>query len=302
VILVDDGLATGVTARAAIKALRRLEPRCLVMAAPVCAAQTAELLGPEVDEIVCLETPPDLGAIGFWYQDFSQTSDDEVIDLLERARREQGERAVKIPAGSVELDGNLSVPEGARCVVLFAHGSGSGRNSPRNRYVARTLRQAGLATLLIDLLTPEEEAVDLRTGHLRFDIGLLAERLAGATDWLMENSDTRGLRIDYFGASTGAGAALVAAARRPGSVGAIVSRGGRPDLAGEALPLVEAPTLLIVGGNDEPVIRMNEEAFARVSAEKELEIVPGASHFFEEPGALEEVARLAADWFRGHLD
>jgi putative phosphoribosyl transferase len=301
VILVDDGLATGVTARAAIKALRRLEPWRLVLAAPVCAAQTAELLGPEVDQIVCLETPPDLGAIGFWYRDFSQTSDDEVIDLLERARREQGERAEKIPAGSVELEGNLGVPEGARGVVLFAHGSGSGRNSPRNRYVARTLREAGLATLLLDLLTPEEEAVDLRTGDLRFDIGLLAERLAGATDWLMENPNTRGLRIGYFGASTGAGAALAAAARRPGSVGAVVSRGGRPDLAGEALPLVEAPTLLIVGGNDEPVIRMNEEAFARMSAEKELEIVPGASHLFEEPGALEEVARLAADWFRGHL-
>jgi putative phosphoribosyl transferase len=302
VILVDDGLATGVTARAAIKALRRLEPRRLVMAAPVCAAQTAELLGPEVDEIVCLETPPDLGAIGFWYRDFSQTSDDEVIDLLERARREQGERAVKIQAGPVELEGNLGVPEGARGVVLFAHGSGSGRNSPRNRYVARTLREAGLATLLLDLLTPEEEAVDFRTGHLRFDIGLLAERLAGATDWLMENPDTRGLRIGYFGASTGAGAALVAAARRPGSVGAVVSRGGRPDLAGEALPLVEAPTLLIVGGDDEPVIRMNEEAFARMSAEKELEIVPGASHLFEEPGTLEKVARLAADWFKDHLD
>ncbi|MCA1688262.1 MAG: dienelactone hydrolase family protein [Actinobacteria bacterium] len=303
VILVDDGLATGVTARAAVKALRRLEPRLLVLAAPVCAAQTAELLGPEVDELVCLETPPDLGAIGFWYRDFSQTSDEEVIELLERARREHEERAateerpVMVPAGPVELEGNLGVPEGARGVVLFAHGSGSGRNSPRNRYVARALREAGLATLLIDLLTPDEEEVDLR-----FDIGLLAERLAGATDWLIKNPDTQGLRIGYFGASTGAGAALVAAAERPGTVGAVVSRGGRPDLAGDALPLVEAPTLLIVGGDDEPVIRMNEEAFARISAEKRLEIVAGATHLFEEPGALEEVARLAAGWFARHLD
>jgi putative phosphoribosyl transferase len=302
VILVDDGLATGVTARAAVKALRRLEPRRLVLAAPVCAAQTAELLGPEVDELVCLETPPDLGAIGFWYRDFSQTSDEEVIELLENARREHGELAVRVPAGLVELEGNLDVPEGARGVVLFAHGSGSGRNSPRNRYVARALREAGLGTLLTDLLTPDEEAVDLRTGHLRFDIGLLSERLAGATDWLTENPATQGLRIGYFGASTGAGAALVAAAERPEAVGAVVSRGGRPDLASEALPLVEAPTLLIVGGNDGPVIRMNEEAMERMSAEKELKVVPGAGHLFEEPGALEEVARLAAGWFARHLN
>jgi len=302
VILVDDGLATGVTARAAIRALRRLEPRRLVLAAPVCAAQTAELLGPEVDELVCLEAPPDLGAIGFWYRDFSQTSDEEVIELLERARREHEERPVKVSTGPVELEGSLGVPEGARGVVLFAHGSGSGRHSPRNRYVARVLREAGLATLLIDLLTPDEEEVDLRTRQLRFDIGLLAQRLAGATDWLMENPDTRGLRIGYFGASTGAGAALVAAAQRREAVGAVVSRGGRPDLAGDALPLVEAPTLLIVGGNDVPVIGMNEEAMERLRAEKRLEIVPGAGHLFEEPGALEEVARLAAVWFAHHLD
>jgi putative phosphoribosyl transferase len=211
------------------------------------------------------------------------------------------EHPVRVSADPVELEGNLGVPEAARSVVLFAHGSGSGRHSPRNRYVARVFQRAGLATLLIDLLTPEEEEVDLRTGHLRFDIGLLAERLAGATDWLMENPDTSNLRIGYFGASTGAGAALVAAAERPEAVGAIVSRGGRPDLAGDALPLVKAPTLLIVGGNDLPVIGMNEEAFAQMQAEKELRIVPGATHLFEEPGALEEVARLAASWFVGHL-
>ncbi|HKH76102.1 MAG TPA: phosphoribosyltransferase family protein, partial [Rubrobacteraceae bacterium] len=311
VILVDDGLATGVTARAAIKALRRREPRRLVLAAPVCAAQTAHLLAPEVDEFVCLEAPTDLGAIGFWYRDFAQTPDEEVIELLERSRREHKERSrpeepveerqVTVPAGQVELEGNLSVPKGARGVVLFAHGSGSGRHSPRNRYVAGVLREAGLATLLIDLLTPDEEEADLRTGHLRFDIGLLAERLTGATDWLLENPDTRNVRIGYFGASTGAGAALLAAAQRPEAVGAVVSRGGRPDLAGDALPRVEAPTLLIVGGDDVPVIGMNWEATERMSAEKRLEIIPGASHLFEEPGALEEVARLAAGWFVRHL-
>jgi putative phosphoribosyl transferase len=301
VILVDDGLATGVTARAAVKALRQREPRRLVLAAPVCAAQTAELLGPEVDDLVCLEAPSDLGAIGFWYRDFAQTSDEEVIELLERSRREREERPVTVSAGTVDLEGSLGVPEGARGVVLFAHGSGSGRHSPRNRQVARALREAGLATLLIDLLTPEEEEEDLRTGHLRFDIGLLAQRLAGATGWLAQIPDTRDLRVGCFGASTGAAAALVAAAQRPDEVGAVVSRGGRPDLAGDSLPLVEAPTLLIVGGDDVPVIGMNEEAFAQMRVEKRLEIIPGAGHLFEEPGALEEVARLAAGWFMRYL-
>jgi putative phosphoribosyl transferase len=222
--------------------------------------------------------------------------------MMERKGKQWSEeRPVRIPVGAVELEGNLGVPEGAAGVVLFAHGSGSGRHSPRNRYVARVLREAGLATLLIDLLTREEEEVDLRTGYLRFDIGLLADRLADATGWLIENPDARDLRIGYFGASTGAGAALVAAAERPDEVGAIVSRGVRPDLAGEALPLVKAPTLLIVGGNDVPVIGMNEEAMERLRVEKELEIVPGATHLFEEPGALEEVARLAADWFMRYL-
>jgi putative phosphoribosyl transferase len=211
------------------------------------------------------------------------------------------EREVRVSAGPVTLEGSLGIPNSAGGVVLFAHGSGSGRHSPRNRYVARVLREANLATLLIDLLTEDEEEVDLRTTRLRFDIGLLARRLVGATDWLVQNPDTEQLRIGYFGASTGAGAALVAAAERPDEVGAIVSRGGRPDLAGDALPLVKAPTLLIVGGNDEPVIGMNEEALALMRAVKRLQIVPGASHLFEEPGALEEVARLATVWFARHL-
>ncbi len=222
--------------------------------------------------------------------------------MNEASRFDREERPVQVSAGPVVLEGNLGVPDGARGVVLFAHGSGSGRHSPRNRYVARVLREAGLATLLIDLLTGEEEEVDLRTRHLRFDIGLLAERLVGATEWLERNPDTQDLRVGYFGASTGAAAALVAAAERPEPIGAIVSRGGRPDLAGPALPRVAAPTLLIVGENDVPVIGMNQEAMEQLRTEKRLEIVPGATHLFEEPGALEEVARLAADWFVRHLD
>src|SRR5215218_1511646 len=212
------------------------------------------------------------------------------------------EREVRLSAGPLALEGSLGVPDNARGIVLFAHGSGSGRHSPRNRYVAESLREVNLATLLIDLLTPEEEEVDLRTRHLRFDIGLLAARLAGATDWLAQEPDTQGLRVGYFGASTGAGAALVAAAKRPEAVGAVVSRGGRPDLAGEALPRVAAPTLLIVGGEDEPVVGMNREALGQIGAPvKRLEIVPGASHLFEEPGTLEEVARLAGAWFNDYL-
>ena len=212
-----------------------------------------------------------------------------------------GVRPVRVPAGSALLEGDLGIPEGARGVVLFAHGSGSSRHSSRNRFVAGELRAGGLATLLIDLLTPEEEAVDVRTAHLRFDIGLLAGRLVGATDWLASEPDTRGLRVGYFGASTGGGAALVAAAERPDLVGAVVSRGGRPDLAGASLLQVLAPTLLIVGGRDGPVIEMNREALGQLRCEKRLEIVPGATHLFEEPGALEAVAGLAQGWFRQHL-
>jgi dienelactone hydrolase len=211
------------------------------------------------------------------------------------------ERLVQITADTVTLEGNLSLPEGASAVVLFAHGSGSGRHSPRNRHVARVLNEAKLATLLIDLLTPEEEVLDRLIAHLRFDIDLLARRLVHATDWLTHQSDTRRLRIGYFGASTGAAAALLAAAELPDLVGAVVSRGGRPDLAGPALPRVRAPTLLIVGGNDVQVIELNRAALAQLRCEKQLVIIPGATHLFEEPGALDEVARLAREWFRRHL-
>jgi putative phosphoribosyl transferase len=216
-------------------------------------------------------------------------------------RESSGEQVVKVPAGEVSLEGNLVVPVGVRGVVLFAHGSGSSRHSPRNRYVARVLQDAGLGTLLVDLLTSEEERVDAMTAHLRFDIGMLAERLVGATDWLGQYPSTRQLDVGYFGASTGAAAALVAAAQRPEVVGAVVSRGGRPDLAGEALARVKAPTLLIVGGNDVPVIAMNQEAMEQLHTEKRLVIVPGASHLFEEPGTLEQVAALARDWFLRYL-
>jgi pimeloyl-ACP methyl ester carboxylesterase len=201
----------------------------------------------------------------------------------------------------VTLEGDLSLPEGAQAIALFAHGSGSSRHSSRNRHVARLLNDAKLATLLIDLLTPEEEAIDARTAHLRFDIRLLARRLVGATDWLTQYPDTRQFSVGTFGASTGAAAALVAAAERPQVVGAVVSRGGRPDLAGSALARVRAPTLLIVGGNDIQVIQLNRAALARLRCEKRLVIVPGATHLFEEPGALDEVARLARDWFQRHL-
>jgi putative phosphoribosyl transferase len=215
-------------------------------------------------------------------------------------RSEDG-RPVRVGTGAAMLEGELRLPQGARGVVLFAHGSGSSRHSPRNRYVAALLNEARLGTLLLDLLTPDEEAIDVRTAQLRFDIGLLAERLIGATDWLTEQPETRPLRIGYFGASTGAAAALVAAAERPGVVGAVVSRGGRPDLAGPALAHVRAPTLLIVGGQDVPVIEVNRQALAALRSPKQLVIIPGATHLFEEPGALEQVAQLAREWFERYL-
>lgn len=209
--------------------------------------------------------------------------------------------SIRVLTAAGDLEGNLSLPEDPRGVVLFAHGSGSSRHSPRNRYVAQVLNEAGLATLLIDLLTAKEEEADARTGRFRFDIGLLAERLEGATHWLLQHPGTGHLPVGYFGASTGAGAALVAAAKLPDVVGAIVSRGGRPDLAAARLADVKAPTLLIVGGEDAPVIDLNRQAMDQMRAPVELKIVPGATHLFEEPGTLETVATLASDFFRGHL-
>jgi putative phosphoribosyl transferase len=211
------------------------------------------------------------------------------------------QRDVQIPSGAARLHGTLQIPEGASSIVVFAHGSGSSRFSPRNQYVAGMIRDAGLGTLLFDLLTPEEEIVDVQTRHLRFDIELLTTRLVDAATWLTHTDETRHLRVGYFGASTGGGAALVAAAKLAQVIGAIVSRGGRPDLAGAALPHVVSPTLLIVGGRDTTVIQLNEAAYAQLRCQKALEMVSGATHLFEEPGALEHVAQLAAGWFQQHL-
>lgn len=208
---------------------------------------------------------------------------------------------VTVRVAEVDLEGYLSIPTGATGVVVFAHGSGSSRHSPRNRYVADVLNEGGLATLLIDLLNADEQEVDLQTAQLRFDIPFLAHRLVSITQWLREQPQVSRLKVGYFGASTGAGAALVAAAELPGGIGAIVSRGGRPDLAGAALGRVEAATLAIVGSRDEQVLELNRQALARMHAVKELKIVPGASHLFEEPGTLEEVARLARAWFSNKL-
>jgi dienelactone hydrolase len=208
---------------------------------------------------------------------------------------------LQIPAGHAVLSGNLTIPENAVALVLFAHGSGSSRHSPRNQFVAHTLNGAGLGTLLFDLLTPKEEALDIYTREHRFNIGLLAERLVHATNWARQHDQIRDLRSGYFGSSTGGAAALVAAAELPQDVGAVVSRGGRPDLAGAALPRIQAPTLLIVGGNDDIVIELNEMARDQMRCDVKLEIIAGATHLFEEPGALEQVAKLASDWFVNHI-
>jgi putative phosphoribosyl transferase len=315
VLIVDDGIATGGTVRAAARSLRKLEPRRLVLAIPVASTESLKALRPEVDELVCLEPRTDLMAVGAWYADFSQTSDEEVLALLESARqavgpgdverlrragRQEGRQPVQVEAGAVALSGDLELPEGARGLVLFAHGSGSSRLSPRNRQVAAALRRAGLATLLFDLLTREEELEDERDGRLRFDIELLAARLAGATDWALRQPGLGPLRIGYFGSSTGAAAALVAAAERPEACGAVVSRGGRPDLAAAYFGRLWTPTLLIVGGADPGVLALNREALRQLRC-ADLAIVPRATHLFAEPGALEEVSRLAADWFVRHL-
>jgi putative phosphoribosyl transferase len=211
------------------------------------------------------------------------------------------DRPVQIQAGSVTLEGNLAMPPAAKGIVLFAHGSGSGRHSSRNRFVARTLQEGGLTTLLFDLLTADEEVIDLQTRQLRFDIPLLAGRVIAATDWWLRQPEGQGLAVGYFGASTGAAAALIAAAERPRVVKAVVSRGGRPDLALPVLGRVQAPTLLIVGSHDYPVIEMNQTALAHLHAEKKLELIPGATHLFEEPSTLAQAAQLALRWFQRYL-
>ncbi len=322
VLLVDDGIATGHTARAAIRWLRtRPGLARLVLAVPVAAAQTLEDLRPLVDDLVVVEAPTDLQAIGCWYDRFESTPDAVVIELLARAAARAGPaveepargRATAHPAGGTDvriplgdgraLDGRLELPPGARGLVVFAHGSGSSRHSPRNRHVAAVLREAGIGTLLMDLLTPAEEALDARTAELRFDLSLLGDRLGRAIAWLDDDAGLRALPIGLFGASTGGGAALVAAAARPDRIAAVVSRGGRPDLAGAStLARVRAPTLLLVGSLDTEVIRMNQDALARMhGAQVRLALVPGATHLFEEPGTLDAVARAAAAWFAAHL-
>jgi dienelactone hydrolase len=238
----------------------------------------------------------------------SQESHSMVLDgivglapMSKRHGRYTEVRSVIVLSDSVKLHGDITIPKNAEGIVLFAHGSGSSRHSIRNKHVAQILQKFGLATLLIDLLTEDEEKIDEYTAHLRFDIELLAKRLVGATNWLTKNPDTRNLNIGYFGASTGAAAALVASVACHNIIKAIVSRGGRPDLAGPVLPEVKVPTLLIVGGNDRPVIEMNKEALNLLTAEKNMVIIPGATHLFEEPRTLDEVASLAADWFVNHL-
>jgi putative phosphoribosyl transferase len=306
VILVDDGLATGATARAAIKVLRDRGARRVVLAVPVASPQTVEALGGIADEVVAVQTPELFFAIGQFYADFAQTSDEEVVQLLATlgaapppasVAADDPVRTCDIELGPVRLAGDLTVPASPVGVVVFAHGSGSSRHSPRNRLVARVLNQSGLATLLLDLLTPWEEPVRANV----FDIGLLAERLVGSTRWLHGQPQVGSLPVGYFGASTGAAAALCAAAELGQEIAAVVSRGGRPDLAGARLGEVRAPTLLIVGGRDEVVLELNRQAQARLWCEHALEVVPGATHLFEEPGALDQVAALAARWFTRYL-
>ena len=304
VILVDDGLATGSTARAAIQVLRLRGARRVVLAVPVAPQHTARAFGGVADEVVAVQTPRPFFAIGQFYVDFAQTSDAEVASLLAApgalptaAAADDPVRACDIELGPVRLAGDLAVPASPLGVVVFAHGSGSSRHSPRNRWVARALNQGGLATLLLDLLTPREELDRAKV----FDIGLLAERLVGSTRWLHGQPEVGMLPVGYFGASTGAAAALSAAADLGTQIAAVVSRGGRPDLAGARLAEVRAPTLLIVGGHDELVLELNRQAQAQLRCEHALEIVPGATHLFEEPGTLDQVAVLARQWFTKYL-
>lgn len=309
VIVVDDGIATGGTVRAALRALRARGASRLVLATPIAAAEALEPLTDQADQIVCLYAPHALHSVGLWYERFDATTENEVVELLDRAKARLGrasalvERDVTIGLGrdAGALDGHLTLPPRPRGVVLFAHGSGSSRHSPRNQLVARELQRHRLGTLLLDLLTEEEERDDLQRGHLRFDIELLASRLSTAIRWLRAQPALAHAPIGLFGASTGAAAALVAAGRTPEEVAAVVSRGGRPDLARSSLAAVHAPTLLLVGSEDPQVLDLNREALRRLACVKQLEVVPGASHLFEEPGTLEIVASTAATWFVRYL-
>jgi putative phosphoribosyl transferase len=299
-LVVDDGLATGYTARAAAEVARRRGAARVTIAVPVGSAGTVAALRNEIVSVACLQVPEVLFAVGERYRDFSPTPDDEVVALLQSGAAEDGwsRRAVSIPVGTCELPGGLAVPPQACGVVAFAHGSGSSRHSPRNQAVAHALNQAGFATLLFDLLTPNEARDRARL----FDIGLLAGRLATSIRWLTGAvPDVAHLPVGLFGASTGAAAALWAAAELDGAVAAVVSRGGRPDLAAPRLAEVTAPTLLIVGGRDEEVLALNLEAQGLLRCPTQLRVVPGATHLFEEPGALQQVQQLATDWFTQHL-
>ena len=304
VVLVDDGIATGSTARAACRVVRAQGASRVVLAAPVAPPDVVHAMRGEADEVVCLETPRDFYAVGQWYRDFTQSSDEEVVRLLNAAAvpdtadrgDERVDEDVLVRAGTTQLPGRLSVPARPEGLVVFAHGSGSSRLSPRNVAVAAALQERGLATLLLDLLTPEESS----ERELVFDVELLAGRLAGAVRWVRQWGGLASLPVGLFGASTGAAAALWAAAEPGSGVSAVVSRGGRPDLAAARLPEVHAPTLLVVGGRDDVVLELNRRAQAQLRCESRLVVVPGASHLFEEPGALQTVAALAAEWFVAH--
>ena len=312
-VVVDDGIATGATARAACQIARAHGAARVVLAVPVAPRGWVASIGSDADEFICVESPPDFYAISQFYGDFSQTTDEEVIDALTAAGMAGEAGRLPAPAaephasaeateveplaGTERLAGYLSVPDGAAGIVVFAHGSGSSRHSPRNRLVATALADARLGTLLFDLLTPAEEADRANV----FDIALLARRLTEVTAWLRTQPPVKGAEVGYFGASTGAAAALWAAAEPGANIVAVVSRGGRPDLAGHRLAAVTAPTLLIVGGRDPVVLDLNRQAQARLRCENELAVVPGATHLFEEPGTLAAAASLARDWFVGHL-
>jgi putative phosphoribosyl transferase len=311
-VIVDDGIATGSTAMAACQVARACGAARVVLAVPVAPSAAIPALASVADEVICLETPRRFMAIGQWYADFTQTRDEEVMTLLRRAAAAatggsattpdipaalDTDADVEVIAGPALLAGHLAIPAAATGVVVFAHGSGSSRHSPRNRFVATALRRAGLGTLLFDLLTIDEG----RDRAAVFDIGLLSRRLADATRWLRGQPAAGRLPVGYFAASTGAAAALRAAAEPGADISAIVSRGGRPDLAGPDLAVVRAPTLLIVGDRDDLVLGLNRQAQEQLQCENQLAVVPGATHLFAEPGTLERVAALAADWFAAHL-